>query len=335
MGKPDSITRSGALQTLRRSCSEVMILRDQLIARRSFVKGVTPFLAFGLRTTKADEPFARAGCSAGINEAELRGQLLELINIERALAGAAAVTLDELACEVASRHALDMVTGKFLSHWGSDGLKPYQRYSFAGGTDYSAENVSATDQILSLKPDRVAAELINMNIRMHAETPPNDGHRRAILGPEATHVGLGMALKGNSLRLAEMFLARYAEIDRLARESKPGSKLVIKGKLLNKDHIFQHADVYYEPLPVLNGARLAGHRYSLPTEFVTLRPILFPRMRYSDGTTGTIDVGSHGHFQVPVTLFKRQAGIYTVVIWIKKKQKEQAFPVTEICIRAD
>ena len=313
-----------------------MILRDQLIARRAFIKAVTPLLAFGLKTTKAAQHFAGPGPSAGINEAELRGQLLELINIERGLAGAPEVTLDELACDVASRHALDMITGKFLSHWGSDGLKPYQRYSFAGGTDYSAENVSATDHIPSLKPDRVAAELINMNIRMHDEMPPNDGHRRAILGPEATHVGLGMALKGNSLRLAEMFLARYAQIDRLARESKPASKLVIKGKLLNKDHIFQHADVYYEPLPVLNGARqLAGHRYSLPTEFVTLRPILSVSMRYADGTTGTIDVGSHGHFRVPVTLFKRQAGIYTVVIWIKKKQREQAFPVTEICIRAE
>jgi hypothetical protein len=57
-------------------------------------------------------------------------------------------------------------------------------------------------------------------------------------------------------------------------------------------------------------------------------------MHYSDGSTGTIELGSHGQFRVPVTL-KNKPGIYTVVIWIKKKQKEPAFPVTEICIKAE
>ena len=240
-----------------------------------------------------------------------------------------------LACQVENRHAQDMAKGEFLSHWGSDGLKPYQRYSLAGGNDYTAENVSATDRIPSVKPDRVAAELINMNIRMHAEKPPNDGHRRAILSPEATHVGFGMAVSGNSVRLAELFVARYAQIEPVPREIKPGAKLVVNGKLINRDHIFQHADVFFEPLPASSRSlEKAGHQYSLPDEFVTVLPVLPPRMRYPDGSTGTIDVGSHGQFRVPITLPRNKTGIYTVVIWIRKEHKEKAFPITEICLKA-
>jgi len=318
-------------------CSpRVMIIDDMLITRRSFIKAAAPCIALGLRPLVTGQTSVERGQQTAFNLAECRAQLLEVVNVERGLAGVPAVAVDELACQVESQHALDMVTGNFLSHWGSDGLKPYQRYSFAGGTDYSAENVSAADQIPSVKPDRVVAEFINMNIRMHAETPPNDGHRRAILGAEATHVGFGMALNGHSVRLAEMFIARYAEIDPLPRESKPGAKLVVKGKLLNREHAFQQADVFFEPLPAPDHSQLiSGHQYSLPKEFVTLRPILAVRMRYADGSTGTIDVGSHGQFQVPITLSKGKTGIYTVVIWIKTKRKQAPFPVTEICIKAE
>lgn len=313
-----------------------MINDSNFITRRSFIKAAAPCLALGLRHQGSGQTAVEREQLTETDLAECRRQLLELVNIERGLASVAPLALDEFACQVESRHALDMATGKFLSHWGSDGLKPYQRYSLAGGTDYTQENVSATDQIPSLKPERIADELIGMNIRMHAEKPPDDGHRRAILAPDATHVGFGVALNGKSLRLAEMFIARHTDIEPLPRRANRKGKLVIKGRLLNREYIFQQADVFYERLPAPQPDRLViNRRYSLPDEFVTLRPILAVRVHYADGTTGTIDVGSHGKFSVPVTLFKGEPGIYTIVLWIKRKQKEKGFPATEICIRAD
>lgn len=303
-----------------------------IVPRRSFIKASAACLAFGLRPLIAGQ----TSQITEANLAEYRGQLLELVNIERGLAGVPPVVLDEFACQVESRHALEMANGQLVSHWGSDGLKPYQRYSFAGGTDYSLENVSATDQIPSQKPEKVAAEVINMNIRMHEERPPNDGHRRTILTPDATHVGFGIALNRASLRLAEIFISRYTAVEPLLRTARPKAKLVIKGELLNHKHIFQQAEVYYEALPTADSQRLlAGRSYNLPAEFVTLRPILAVRVHYADGTNGTIDLGSHGKFRVPVTLFKDEPGSYTIVIWIKRKEKEPAFPATEICIRAE
>ena len=308
---------------------------DETITRRSFLIGGAPCLVFGLRSLTHSQSVPETELLSEAHLKECRRQLLEVINVERGLAGVPAVALDELAGAVEQGHAQDMAQGRFLSHWGSDGLKPYQRYSFAGGLDYSAENVSATDQIPSLKPDRVTAELVNMNIRMHAEKPPGDGHRRTILNSEATHVGLGIARNGNNLRLAQLFLARYAEIEPLGRNVKTGAKFLVKGKLLNRDHLFQQADVFFEPLPVPERSlEKAGHQYSLPDEFVTLRPIVSVRMRYPDGSSGTIDVGSRGRFDIPVSLPRNKPGIYTVVIWIKKTTKTKAIPITQICFKA-
>src|SRR5882724_13232369 len=75
----------------------------------------------------------------------VRNQLLDMVNRERRDAGLHILELDELACRVAEAHAIDMAQGGFLSHWGTDGRKPYQRYSFAGGIDAIEENDGASD----------------------------------------------------------------------------------------------------------------------------------------------------------------------------------------------
>jgi len=65
---------------------------------------------------------------------EIRKNVFEMINEERDVEKVPLVELDDLATEVATKHAVDLVTNEFIGHWGSDGLKPYHRYSAAGGT---------------------------------------------------------------------------------------------------------------------------------------------------------------------------------------------------------
>ena len=43
---------------------------------------------------------------------------------------------------------------------------------------------------------------------MMAEKPPDDGHRRTILDPGVTHVGVGWAQGGGEFRMAEEFMTR-------------------------------------------------------------------------------------------------------------------------------
>src|SRR5437667_11396054 len=126
----------------------VMDLVQVAISRRSFLKSAAPF-ALGLRAIAPGQTPIERGQFSEDDVRLAREQLLRMVNEERSQAGLNKLELDDLACNVAREHALDMAKGEFLSHWGSDGRKPYHRYSFAGGTDAVQENASSADNIQS------------------------------------------------------------------------------------------------------------------------------------------------------------------------------------------
>src|SRR5262249_22096117 len=149
--------------------------------------------------------------------------LLKLLNEERRHAGLSTLEMDPLACKVAGEHARDLATGDFLSHWGSDGRKPYHRYSFAGGTEASQENVAAATSVQSLAVHGIVNDLRELHQSMLAEVPPRDGHRKTILDPHHTHVGFGIALRGRNLSLDELYLARYVRFAPFKNSATPKS----------------------------------------------------------------------------------------------------------------
>jgi len=269
--------------------------------------------------------------------AEVRANLLEMINEERAVARVPAVTHDELAEQVATKHAIDMATGEFASHWGRDGFKPYQRYSFAGGTHATQENVSAADNTWSTRLADLKQDTAYLHVRLYQETPPNDGHRQTILAPQHTHVGFGLAVEKLRLRLVELFVAKYVEVKALARTAKPGAQLLFEGKMLRPEYILNNVEVCYESLPKppeLSWLREA-RSYSLPFDSQMLRPKLTPPLIYADKTVGVVEVMPDGSFIAPVKLFNEQPGIYTIVTWIKRSRMDKAFPATEVCVRVE
>jgi uncharacterized protein YkwD len=268
---------------------------------------------------------------------ELRENLLEMVNEERAVARVPVLKMDELATRVATSHATEMATHEFVSHWGRDGLKPYHRYSFAGGTGATQENVSAADNTWSNKLSDLKQDTSYLHLRMYQETPPNDGHRTTILAPQHTHVGFGIALDKLRLRIVELFVARHVEVKPLPRLMKPKSEFVFAAKMVKREHTLNHVEVFYEPLPKppeLSWLR-EPRSYALPDHSKSLRPKVMPPYMYSDRTRGEIDIELDGSFSVPVTLFNDNPGIYTIVAWVKRKASEKAFPATEVCIRAE
>ena len=264
----------------------------------------------------------------------VRKQLLDLVNTERKQARLSALQLDDLACNVANDHARDMANGRFLSHWGSDGRKFYHRYSFAGGTDAAQENASAADNIQSVTPTSVALDLRDMHVSMLEEVPPDDGHRKTILFPHHTHVGFGIALQGHNLRLDELYLARYVNLDPVVRRAPPKSTVLLTGNLLNPKHFLHQVDVYYEALPAPPDlAWLQVRRsVSLPDVHVTLRPRVPEGTSYTDGSKGDYVWTRDGKFRVPAKLFADGPGIYTIVFWIRRVPADKGFPGAEVCI---
>jgi uncharacterized protein YkwD len=268
---------------------------------------------------------------------EIRGNLLDMVNEEREVAKLPPLATDELAERVATSHAVDMATGEFASHWGRNGFKPYHRYSFAGGTHATQENVSAADNTWSTKVADLKQDTSYLHVRLYQEQPPNDGHRRTILAPHHTHVGFGLAVEKLRLRMVELFVAKYVDVKPLERTAKPGAQILFEGKMLHSDYNLTFVELFYESLPKppelswLQQAR----SYSLPDESQVLRPKLAAPLIYADKTPGVIDVMPDGSFIAPMTLFNPQPGIYTIVAWIKRRKNEKAFPATEVCIRAD
>ena len=268
--------------------------------------------------------------------ADLRANLLEMVNEERAVAKVQQVAMDPLATRVATQHATEMAMHEFVSHWGRDGLKAYHRYSFAGGTEATEENVSAADNTWSNRMPDLKQDTSYLHLRLYQEKPPNDGHRKTILAPQHTHVGFGIAVEKLRLRLVELFVARYIEVNNVPQVATPRSVVQFNGRMLKRDHSLNHVEVFYEPLPKppelswLNEPR----SYDLPNESRVLRPRVDPPFMYADRTQGDVNIDLDGSFSVPVTLFHDKPGIYTLVAWLKPNRSGKGFPATAVCVQA-
>lgn len=306
-----------------------------MIDRRSFLRTATPFVLGLGSIARGQVPIERGQ----FNENDIplaRAQLLRMVNTERARAGLNRLALDDLACKVANDHAQDMAAGQFLSHWGSDGRKPYHRYSFAGGTDAVQENASSGDGLESVTSNVVMKTLHDMHQSMFDEKPPNNGHRLTILFPQHTHVGFGIALRGYSLRLDELYIARYVALDPIPRQAKPGANVTVGGNILQRKYVLTGADVYYEPLPSPPAIEWLRElrSYGMPELGERLYPRLPDPNVYDDGSTGSIQVDSTGRFRVGIGLSKKP-GINTIMVWLSAGENGTPFPASQICVRVE
>lgn len=305
------------------------------LQRRQFLQG-SASLALGLWATRYSDSVAHAAEDEKVM-GEIRANLLQMVNEERAVEKVQPVAIDELATEVATKHAKEMAKHSYASHWNRDGLKPYHRYSLASGFHATQENVSAADNTWSSQAKSLIQDTSYLHLRLYNEKPPDDGHRQAILSPYQTHVGFGIALDELRLRVVELFVANYVHLDVPPQKAKPGHTFALTGKLLNPNHVLMLVEVLYEPLPKeteLSWLRIA-RPYSMPTEAVDLRPKLRPPFNYADKRVGVVEVDPGGSFSAPIKFFKTEPGIYTLVCWLKLSRTGKGFPATAVCVWAE
>ena len=179
---------------------------------------------------------------------EEKRYMLELINAERKKAGVGAVVLgDNIAAQMHAEAALDNC---FSSHWGVDGLKPYMRYSLAGGYQSNGENVSGLDYCIKVSDGYAANGPIEQEIREVMDGLMNSpGHRRQILYPTHKMVNVGVAWDRYNTKMVQHFEGDYVEYDRLP--SIVSGVLSFSGKTRNGARF--NADtgqmIYYDPPP--------------------------------------------------------------------------------------
>lgn len=134
--------------------------------------------------------------------------VFDAINRDRARSAAPPVAWDPKAAAAARQYTRKQIDEEIFGHYLLDGIPPYARLSWTGVFGLSAENAGAfysTGGPLNLSNREIAM----MDYQaMISEQPPNDGHRRAILNPRATHVGIGWSRRGNQFRIDEEFTCR-------------------------------------------------------------------------------------------------------------------------------
>jgi uncharacterized protein YkwD len=137
----------------------------------------TPAPAPASSPAPAPAPAART-TAAPPADPSAEGQVLALVNQERAAAGCAPVVADAPLAAVARAHSADMRDRDFFSHTNPEGLSPFDRAERAGISYSRAENIAYGQR------DAAAVMEAWMN---------SSGHRANILDCGLTKLGVGVA----------------------------------------------------------------------------------------------------------------------------------------------
>jgi uncharacterized protein YkwD len=196
---------------------------------------------------------------------ELRLLMLDLINQDRAENGLPPVALGMNTA--AQEHADDMLANGYISHWGTDGLRPYMRYTLAGGADYEAENVSYACYESGGRGWRLSETLADAEEGL-MDSP---GHRRNILNEWHTHVNIGIAYDRQAIAIVQQFEGDYATFS-VSPVLAYGTILHLAGELA-EGATPTTLQVWYNdpPEPLRRSQLLATRSYSLagrPAAFI-------------------------------------------------------------------
>ena len=185
--------------------------------------------------------------------------MLELINEARREAGVPPVVMG--TNNVAQIQADQLLEDCVFSHWGTDGLKPYIRYSLAGGYQTNGENALTYNECglndTWLQWNDEPTEMVTDAVEGWLESP---GHRETMLSPEYRRVNLGLAWTRNVFKAIQHFEGDYVEMDRLP--TIEDGVLELEGNLSNS-YTFTGtvplvAAIVYDPRPrKLTGGQLA------------------------------------------------------------------------------
>ncbi|HEY6148507.1 MAG TPA: CAP domain-containing protein [Thermoanaerobaculia bacterium] len=203
----------------------------------------------------------------------VKAAVLRRINEDRAGSGLGPVAWDEAASRAADRFCARQVEEKSRGHFLMDGIPPYGRMSFAGIFAMNAENSASWVTTGTRFSESIVSLALDAEEKMMEETPPADGHRRTILDPRATHVGVGYAVQHGRFQMAEEFLTRRFEHITLAAPGSPSAGIAVSGKPLPGDRL-RFVTVAREPVPrALSREQASGRTsYSYPEAYLALVP---------------------------------------------------------------
>lgn len=312
---------------------------------RSRKRPLFPIVVLAAGMTLAS-PLLQGGLSRQETLISLRQTILAAINQDRAAHGLAPVRLDPHASEIADQFCALQIREGTSGHFATDGLAPYARYSLAGGNDGLSQNAVAWSANYSFSEAALPALARESQREMMAEVAPRDGHRRTILDPWATHVGIGVAWEGGQLRFTQEFLRRYIEWTRsLPRATTTDRRPLAVGRP-HRGFAVRGITVHHEEQPKTMSVALVNRldSYSLPPRRRDYRPrlgtlhalhadggICRDTLLYADGSRGDFTLERDGSFSFAIPL-EDGPGLYTVVVWVQPDGSDEVISASNVSI---
>jgi uncharacterized protein YkwD len=268
---------------------------------------------FVIRAPDLAHPLAESYPSPAVPEDPVKKGVYEQINRDRAAHGLNPVAWDERASRVADTFTASQVREGTRGHFLEDGFPPYSRTALAGIFGMGAENVVAW-RTTGARFQEPALEMgLQGEAAMMDEKPPNDGHRRTILDPLATHVGVGWAQGGGEFRMSEEFLTRQLANLTIRRLASDPVTVLFQGKTVGGQRL-SFVTLAQEPSPHrLSRAQVnARSRYSYPEPRLAYVAEGLKSVQIVGATTqDAIRMGSGGDFSFRFT--PAQAGLWTIL----------------------
>lgn len=135
----------------------------------------------------------------GLAQTPLELEAFRLTNEARKAHGLGALAWDDVAYAAARKHALDMLERRFFDHVNPDGLGPADRMWAEGVLEVEVgENLAFYE---GYPAEHVAAVVVEDWLN----SPP---HRKNLLKPEFTHLGLALVQQGDRIAVVQNFVAR-------------------------------------------------------------------------------------------------------------------------------
>ena len=263
-----------------------------------------------------------------LSAAEASRYMLALVNRDRATQGLAPVELDDGApTQAGQAHAEDMARLGYLGHWGSDGSVPEQRHTEAGGADMVLENALCfTDEAkrtLDPKPLVDPEQIERAESLFFDEVPPNDGHRKNILKPGHTRVGIGVAQPLSTATeiavpcFTQEFTDGYGTYAPLPKRAKVGTVIHVEGAIAaGARPTGVGVARVVRPAPIAPSELNKRRSYPVPKPF---------QMYWGPGFVTPVPVKIEGaKLAIDVPLSDHgQPGLYEISIWAKLGKSEE------------
>jgi uncharacterized protein YkwD len=248
-------------------------------------------------------------------EPAAKAELFRKINAERAAARLPTLQYDLFAAKVGDAFCLDAAANGTVGHYDVEGRAPYLRWALAGGVDYHGQNAGSVSRTgMRIREAEVPGQLLGTHASMMAEHPPDDGHRRTVLDPIWTHVGIGVAVVGGEFRMTEEYSRRVVTwVDVPSEPMRAGTTAAFTAQLPSGWNVGA-LEVAHEKFPHPLTAREIAARgsYRFPQSFLKLLPVLSGGLRYADERRGDFRV-NFGRLDARIPLTEGPGNYYVFV----------------------